>query len=134
VIDTWPLTVVPAVPGPVTSPMSAGCHRLMRDGLATCVTDAADVAELAMPIGEQLAAIPPVPAADHDGLSPEDVRVLDALPLRSAVGIDALARAAGLEPTTVAAGLGRLEVAGLARREGAGWRRHARGTARRGHG
>ena len=33
---------VMAVPGPVTSAQSAGCHQLIRDG-ATCVTSAADI-------------------------------------------------------------------------------------------
>ena len=37
---------VGAVPGPVTSPASAGCHGLIRDG-AVCVTDADQIAELA---------------------------------------------------------------------------------------
>jgi DNA processing protein len=32
-----------AVPGPVTSIQSGGCHQLIRDGAATCVTDACDV-------------------------------------------------------------------------------------------
>ncbi len=36
---------VAAVPGPVTSPSSYGCHRLLRDG-AVCVTSAAELAEL----------------------------------------------------------------------------------------
>lgn len=37
---------VGAIPGPVTSAASAGCHRLMRDGLATVVTGYDDVREL----------------------------------------------------------------------------------------
>ena len=32
-----------AVPGPVTSGQSAGCHQLIRDHGAACVTDAADI-------------------------------------------------------------------------------------------
>lgn len=32
-----------AVPGPVTSAMSAGCHELIHDRRATCVTSAADI-------------------------------------------------------------------------------------------
>jgi DNA processing protein len=32
-----------AVPGPVTSSASGGCHQLIRDGQATCITFAADV-------------------------------------------------------------------------------------------
>lgn len=35
-----------AVPGPVTSAASAGCHRLLRDGVATVVTGYDDVREL----------------------------------------------------------------------------------------
>lgn len=38
---------VGAVPGSVYSAMSAGCHRLLKEGSAVCVTDAADLAELA---------------------------------------------------------------------------------------
>src|SRR5690606_1128800 len=41
------LRPVGAVPGPVTSMASVGCHRLLRDGIAVCVTDAAQVLELA---------------------------------------------------------------------------------------
>ncbi|GIG25248.1 DNA processing protein DprA [Cellulomonas denverensis] len=37
---------VGAVPGPVTSAASAGCHRLLRSGVGVCVTDAAEVREL----------------------------------------------------------------------------------------
>ncbi len=36
-----------AVPGPVTSPASAGCHRLLREYDAVCVVDAEQMAELA---------------------------------------------------------------------------------------
>ena len=35
-----------AVPGPVTSTASAGCHRLLRAGTAQLVTGASDVTEL----------------------------------------------------------------------------------------
>lgn len=34
---------VGAVPGPITSASSAGCHRLLKDGVATVVTQASDV-------------------------------------------------------------------------------------------
>ena len=39
-----------AVPGPVTSIESAGCHRLLREG-AVCVTDADEALELVLPLG-----------------------------------------------------------------------------------
>lgn len=114
------LRPVGAVPGPVTSASSAGCHRLLRDGCAVCVTDAAEVLELVGPV--------PAPERDGvaragDGLSLLDRRVLDALPLRRGAGEEALARTAGLSLGELRAGLGRLELAGLARRDGAAWRR-----------
>lgn len=37
---------VGAVPGPVTSAASAGCHRLIHEGIASLVTDAQDVTDL----------------------------------------------------------------------------------------
>ncbi len=40
-----------AVPRPVTSMASAGCHRLLRDGLAVCVTGVDDVVELLTGLG-----------------------------------------------------------------------------------
>ena len=46
--------VVVAVPGPVTSMMSAGCHEAIRSGMAQLVTDAAEAAEKA--IGDLLMA------------------------------------------------------------------------------
>jgi len=64
-----------AVPGPVTSAQSAGCHRIIRDWGASCVTRAADIIELLSPLS--------VP----DGLAPGGVP--DALAPGSA--LDALA-------------------------------------------
>ena len=43
---------VMAVPGPVTSAVSAGCHKVIRDWGAVCVTSAADIAEMLTPLGE----------------------------------------------------------------------------------
>jgi DNA processing protein len=40
-----------AVPGPVTSQQSAGCHRVIREWGATCVTRAADIIEMVSPLG-----------------------------------------------------------------------------------
>jgi DNA processing protein len=70
----------------------------------------------------------PLPLASMDELTPVDLRVLDALPLASTAGVHSLARVAGLDLPTLTAGLGRLELAGLAERAGAGWRRAAGGT------
>ncbi|MFC3299461.1 DNA-protecting protein DprA [Arthrobacter agilis] len=118
---------VGAVPGSVHSANSAGCHRLLRDGTAVCVTDAADVAELAGPIGS----VPTgdrlreatAPVRDQDGLTIPDLLVLDALPVRSSTTVDKLAVVAGLAPREVLSGLARLELAGLAIRTSEGWLR-----------
>jgi DNA processing protein len=115
---------VGAVPGPVTSPLSYGTHRLLRDG-AVCVTSAEEVAELAGRMGEFLPVPVEPPAAVHDGLDPVDLRVFDALPLRRGVDVRAVARGAGLDEGAVMAALGRLELRRLAAREGSAWRRGA---------
>lgn len=114
---------VAAVPGSVHSANSAGCHRLLREGSAVCVTDAAEIAELAGPIGQSLAAEPSGRPADHDGLNLQDLLLLDALPVKSAAASEKLATVAGLTHTDVLAGLGRLQLAGLAESVGGSWRR-----------
>ncbi|PTT66381.1 DNA-processing protein DprA [Arthrobacter sp. HMWF013] len=114
---------VGAVPGSVHSANSAGCHRLLRDGGAVCVTDAAEIAELASPSGQGLADQKTGSAADHDGLTLEDLILLDALPLRSTTSVDKLCAVAGLSAESVRAGLGRLGLLGLAASERGGWKR-----------
>ncbi|MFZ5871456.1 MAG: DNA-processing protein DprA [Actinomycetota bacterium] len=103
-----------AVPGPVTSAASAGCHRVLRDFGATCVTDAAEAAELVQVVGAGLPPEPEVPRAEHDGLSDLDVRVLDALPVRRGAPPSSLVRVAGLPLADVQRGLARLHLLGLA--------------------
>lgn len=114
------LRPVGAVPGPVTSAASAGCHRLLRDGRAVCVTDAAEVLELVGPPSDP--AEPAVVAAPQDGLDPTQRLALDALPVRRAAPVDSLARAAGLSVAETLAALGTLELRGLAERDGETWR------------
>jgi DNA processing protein len=113
---------VAAVPGPVTSALSYGCHRLLRDG-AVCVTSADELAELVGPIGSHLPEEPVVPPAQHDGLDPPDFRVFEALPLRRGAPLASLVTTAGLDEPTVTAALGRLELRRLALRDDRGWRR-----------
>jgi DNA processing protein len=45
---------VMAVPGPVTSDVSAGCHKIIREWGAVCVTGAHDVIELLGPLGDEV--------------------------------------------------------------------------------
>ena len=117
------LRPVGAVPGPVTSMGSAGCHRLLRETDAVCVTGSADVLELLAPSGEDLGADPDVPVTLLDGLDPLGARILDALPAKATANLPSLARAAGLSEHEVRTGLGRLELGGRVERSGAGWRR-----------
>ena len=115
--------VVAAVPGSIHSANSAGCHRLLRDGGAICVTDVGEIAELAGAIGEATSEEKDSGAAVHDGLSLEDLILLDALPLRSTSSVEKLTVVAGLSADSVRAGLGRLGLLGLAGSEGGGWKR-----------
>ena len=105
-----------AVPGPVTSAASAGCHRLLREYDARCVTSAADVRELlgAVTAGATSSAAP--------GEDPDMIRLADALSTRSARASDDLARRSGLSLDRVEALLGILELDGSAVRAAAGWR------------
>lgn len=114
---------VGAVPGSVHSANSAGCHRLLRDGGAVCVTDAAEVAELAGPSGSALPDPRHGQAAVQDGLTLEDLILLDALPLRSVTSVEKLSVVAGLAQESVRAGLGRLGLLNLAVSERGGWKR-----------
>ena len=119
------LRPVGAVPGPVTSAASAGCHRLLREGVAVCVTDADEVSELAGLTGSALT--PAEQAADADArratdhLDPLTRRVLDALPRRTAVEVGRVASAAGVSTAEAAAALGLLELDGWAVRRGGSW-------------
>jgi DNA processing protein len=112
--------VVAAVPGPVTSSASAGCHALLRNG-AELVTRADDVVELVGRMGE-LAPEEPHPASALDGLSDAARQVYEALPGRGAAAVDEIAVASGLAPEQVLGPLAILEVAGLTRRDGGRWR------------
>ncbi|MFV0254373.1 MAG: DNA-processing protein DprA [Beutenbergiaceae bacterium] len=110
------------VPGPVTSMASAGCHRMLREGSAVCVTDAGEVLELLGELDGMLVE-PDTAPGFLDGLEPEQARLLDALPLRGTADPDNLVRVSGLSIGQTLAGLGELELAGRIKRAGAGWRR-----------
>jgi DNA processing protein len=106
-----------AVPGPVTSSASVGCHALLRDG-AHVITRTEDVVELIGHIGE-LAPDEPRPTSELDALPDTERRVYDALPARGARTVDQIAVAAGVPPTQVLGPLAVLELSGLiARRDG----------------
>jgi DNA processing protein len=109
-----------AVPGPVTSSASTGCHVLVRNG-ATLVTRSEEIVELVGRIGE-LATEPSRPTSPLDGLEPNVVRVYDALPARGARTVDEVAVASGLPPTQVLGPLATLELEGLVMRSEGRWK------------
>lgn len=111
--------VVAAVPGPVTSSASAGCHALLRDG-AQLVTRAEHVVELMGRIGE-LAPDERRPTTPFDELSDAERRVYEALPGRGATTVEEIAVGSGLAPEQALGPLAMLELAGLVRRQGGRW-------------
>jgi DNA processing protein len=109
-----------AVPGPVTSSASVGCHVLLRAG-AIVVTRADEVLELVGRAGE-LAADAERPASALDGLADNELRVYDALPARGARTVDEIAIASGLPPTELLGPLSMLEIGGLVVCQGGRWK------------
>lgn len=116
---------VMAVPGPVTSGLSAGCHRLIRQG-ALLVTRTEEVLEATGRIGLHLAEeILSGVARPTDGLGPVGVLVHDALPSRAPRETHWLAMEAGVPITAVRAALVDLERRGLVEHSEGRWRRRA---------
>jgi DNA processing protein len=109
-----------AVPGPVTSSASVGCHALLRAG-AEVVTRVEEVIELIGQAGE-LAPDEQRPVSELDGLGDTDKRVYDALPARGGRTVDEIAVAAGLPPTQVLGPLAVLELSGLVVRRDGKWK------------
>lgn len=113
---------VGAVPGPITSAASAGCHRLLRDYPAECITSADDVRGL-LGVGE-------APQLDfgltHGARTDDRTRVIDAMSTRSWRTADDVGRRSGMAVDVVEGILGLMLLGGEAERGEAGWRR-ARG-------
>jgi DNA processing protein len=114
---------VMAVPGPVTSGRSAGCHRMIREG-AVLVTRVEEVLEEVGRLGLHLAEPAAVPGTrPTDGLSALAVLVHDALPARAAQDVAWLADEAGVPPNAVRAALDELVRRELVEPMGARWQR-----------
>ncbi|MEV0150137.1 MULTISPECIES: DNA-processing protein DprA [unclassified Nonomuraea] len=111
-----------AVPGPVTSTLSAGCHRLLRERKATCVTTPEEVIELVGTIGGDLAPCARGPAVPRDALSEVTRKVLDAVPSRGGTGPASIALSAGVSLDATLSALGGLAAAGYVERVEKGWR------------
>jgi DNA processing protein len=114
-----------AVPGPVTSAASAGCHRLIRDYDATLVTSADEIAEL---LGSQrrddgAPAVSRVEQAETSERadSPEETRLLDAISVSAPRQVADIAARAGLSIAAVQSLVGALEIEGRVVERERGW-------------
>lgn len=115
--------VVMAVPGPVTSASSVGCHALLRDPPpALLVTRSEEVIEAVGELGTDLAPIPASPVLSRDLLDQVAHTVLEALPSRTAAGPAQIAAKAGVDLPTANAKLGLLSAGGFVERAPGGWR------------
>ncbi len=110
-----------AVPGPVTSAASAGCHVLLRNGRTALVDRAEQVVELIGRIGE-LADEPDHPVTPLDDLTPEQLQVYEALPARGFRSLDQISVGAALPPERVLGPLALLEISGLVEKQDGQWR------------
>jgi len=115
--------VVMAVPGPVTSAFSVGCHRLVREEQAVLVTRVEEVVEAVGRIGDDLAPPLPVPTRVTDALSTEQLRVYEALPVRAPRHVEQLVVDSGVPLHRVRGVLPLLELRGLVSSSAEGWRR-----------
>lgn len=110
-----------AVPGPVTSAASAGCHELLRREGTVLVTRAQEVVEVMGRIGE-LADELEHPVRPLDGLSGVQRLVYEALPARGARTVDEIGRDSGVPAAQVLGPLTILEIDGLVERHEGKWR------------
>lgn len=108
-----------AVPGPITSPSSNGCHRLLREYDARCITSAADVREMVWGSDSECDWMSQHETAEH-------VRVRDALGTRPH-SVEDIALRAGMSLADVSGVLMMLEMTGHAQAGPHGWTR-ARST------
>jgi DNA processing protein len=111
-----------AVPGPVTSESSAGCHLAIREWGAECVTGARDVIAHLSFGADDLAGLPLGSVLPRDSLDRESRSVLEAVPVRAGWGPARIAVAAGVDFDSVMRCLGHLAAGGFVERCERGWR------------
>jgi DNA processing protein len=112
--------VVCAVPGPVTSSASAGCHAMIREG-AELVTRSDEIIEIIGRAGE-FAEEQHRPSSPLDSLTDIGKRVYEALPARGVRSTDELSIESGLPVAQLQGQLALLELAGLVVQHDGRWR------------
>lgn len=115
--------VVMALPGPISSAMSVGCHELIRDARATLVTTVDEILETVGRFGVVEAGVAARPKRRTDRLGPDALRAYEALAVRADRSDTEIAAESGVPLRTVRALLPELEIDGFAVRGEAGWRR-----------
>jgi DNA processing protein len=119
-----------AVPGPVTSAMSAGCHKIIRAASGVLVNDAAEVSDLVGDLGADAAPDQRVPDGPLDRLDPVARDVYEAMPARATATVDRLCAETGLSIPACLAALGGLAARGLVAKADGGWRLERPGRGR----
>ncbi|WP_353950626.1 DNA-processing protein DprA [Knoellia sp. S7-12] len=114
---------VAAVPGPVTSVQSAGCHKLLRETDATLVTDAAEVLDVMGRLSLDAVGLARAPVTPESDLDPVARGVWSAVPVRTPADLAKLQLLTALDSTTLLSVLGRLTSLGLVVRVGERWRK-----------
>lgn len=117
-----------AVPGPVSSALSAGPHLMIRNGQATLVTGIGDVLELISALGTNTVVNPQGATRFTDALDASGLAVYEAVPARRRAPVGEIALTAGLAVSACLAELAALELAGRVEGDGRGWRVAAPGA------
>nr|WP_275941233.1 DNA-processing protein DprA [Planosporangium flavigriseum] len=113
---------VMAVPGPVTSAMSVGCHAELREEGTRLVNNYSEILEEVGRIGDDLAPPPRGPDRPHDTLDPLATQLLDAVLPRKARTAEEIAAAAGVSGRDARRTLPTLVDAGFVVEHGSGYR------------
>jgi DNA processing protein len=111
-----------AVPGPVTSAMSLGPHRLVVEGSASLEASPGQVRELMGRYGADLAPVQPVPAGPLDDLPEPLLRVRESMRARTATSVAELVAGTGLPVPAVLRALDELAQRELVVGAGDSWR------------
>ena len=102
-----------AVPGPVTTGTSAGCHRIMREFMAEPIENPDDMARLVTGVDDS-----PVLSS---AIGPLETRIQDALSNRKPRSVEEICALAGIRTEEVLEGIGMLELAGAVSKRGNGY-------------